>query len=253
MRTFSEYIGQASLLESRQNYIFGGTDDRNTDETSKTFGDLEEGDYLFWSDPISKKGERVRIHKRAISNIERIKGMHIYTLRPFGEHVVPNIYIEDRYYVNDFKNCKMVYATNIDDFLKIVNDFSGVTHTEDNIILVEANQNYIFGGTDDRNTEIKVKSFRDLEKGDVIYEFDSETEKAYERIFQELKIDATATIKTINAFGFEDSYIIDKDALDDSFYIFQKIHCLATTEEEMIDIAKKEFGVKLGDEDIARL
>ena len=99
----------------------------------------------------------------------------------------------------------------------------------------------------------KVKSFRDLEKGDVIYEFDSETEEAYEQLFQELEIDATATIKTINAFGFENSYIIDKKALDDSFYIFQKFHCLATTEEELVDIAKKEFGVKLEDDDIARL
>ncbi len=30
MKTFSDYIGQASLKESRQKYIFGGTDDRNT-------------------------------------------------------------------------------------------------------------------------------------------------------------------------------------------------------------------------------
>jgi len=101
--------------------------------------------------------------------------------------------------------------------------------------------------------QTKYKSFRDLEKGDIIYEFDSETEEGYEQIFQELEIDVTATIKTINAFGFKDSYIIDKNALDDSFYIFQKIHCLVTSEEEMIDIAKKEFGVKLRDEDIARL
>lgn len=41
MKTFEQYIGEA-----RQNYIFGGTDDRNTD-TPKTFDELIEGDDIY--------------------------------------------------------------------------------------------------------------------------------------------------------------------------------------------------------------
>ncbi len=44
MKTFSEYIN-----ESRQNYIFGGTDDRNTViEEPKTFAELQDGDEIYW-------------------------------------------------------------------------------------------------------------------------------------------------------------------------------------------------------------
>lgn len=43
MRTFTEYISEA-----RQNYIFGGTDDRNT-ATTKTFGELVPGDTIYLS------------------------------------------------------------------------------------------------------------------------------------------------------------------------------------------------------------
>ena len=52
MRTFSEYI-----LESRQKYIFGGTDDRNTDASAlKTFRELEVGDMLyFFNDTMMEK------------------------------------------------------------------------------------------------------------------------------------------------------------------------------------------------------
>ena len=42
MRTFEEYI-----VEARQNYIFGGTDNRNT-AAIKTFNELERGDKVYW-------------------------------------------------------------------------------------------------------------------------------------------------------------------------------------------------------------
>jgi len=120
---------------------------------------------------------------------------------------------------------------------------------------IEESVDFRLGGNKKNGfNQTKYKSFRDLEKGDVIYEFDSETGEAYEEIFQKLEIDVTATIKTITSLsGFGNTFVINKNALDDSFHIFQKSVCLATTEEEMIDIAKKEFGVKLEDKDIARL
>ena len=43
MRTFEQYIN-----ESRQSYIFGGTDNRNT-ELNKTFGELVPGDTIYVS------------------------------------------------------------------------------------------------------------------------------------------------------------------------------------------------------------
>ncbi len=42
MKTFEQYIN-----ESRQKYIFGGTDDRNTVESPKTFAELENGDIFY--------------------------------------------------------------------------------------------------------------------------------------------------------------------------------------------------------------
>lgn len=56
MKTFEEYIN-----ETRQNYIFGGTDDRNTKQPiRKTFGELEKGDFIYiyapyWNSEVIRK------------------------------------------------------------------------------------------------------------------------------------------------------------------------------------------------------
>lgn len=49
MKTFDQYISQTSANEARQSYIFGGTDNRNTEEDKqKSFSQLKDGDYIYW-------------------------------------------------------------------------------------------------------------------------------------------------------------------------------------------------------------
>ena len=43
MRTFTEYINEA-----RHDYIFGGTDDRNTRIDGMPFRELQDGDEIYW-------------------------------------------------------------------------------------------------------------------------------------------------------------------------------------------------------------
>ena len=77
MITFSEYICQASLDESRQKYIFGGTDDRNT-KMHANFEDLVKGDtiYEYTFEDILKPNYTLEEHVWEIFEIEKIDTFH---------------------------------------------------------------------------------------------------------------------------------------------------------------------------------
>ena len=131
-------------------------------------------------------------------------------------------------------------------------EYDIVQHFEDKS--VDESYSFRLGGSQKKGfNQTKYKSFAELKKGDVIYEFDSEEESAYEHIFRELTDDDIAiTIKTTSAFGSNHLFTIYKDSLDDSFSINENI-CLATSEEQLLDVVKREFDVEIKDEDIARL
>jgi hypothetical protein len=62
MRTFSEYI-----LESRQNYIFGGKDNRNTKIEAKKLYELIPGDICYeYNDNLYSTGDNVLCYQRIV-------------------------------------------------------------------------------------------------------------------------------------------------------------------------------------------
>ncbi len=63
MKTFEEYIEQASLNEAKQNYIFGGTDNRNTN--------TEEADFDFTDDNFLSDVEIENALKKAFETTKR--------------------------------------------------------------------------------------------------------------------------------------------------------------------------------------
>ena len=194
MKTFEEYIGQASLNESRQKYIFGGTDNRNTNVMySKKICELEQGDTIYWCN-LDNNG---RI--KSIDNVDICKFVSLETLKSknyklnfsfllngkelFGNTVVDKRNLDST--VNEYYNSHMSYTiigTNLDDLLDKLKDYVKVDNDveaarkffeekeEELRKANESRQNYIFGGTDDRNTVIEEpKTFAELQDGDEIY------------------------------------------------------------------------------------
>lgn len=90
---------------------------------------------------------------------------------------------------------------------------------------------YIFGGTDDRNTDVEYKVFGDLKKGDTFYWCVNVPDRTYCRI-QELKLVSDITIdKTNKMMKFVSDLggqfaIPAEHAIDSSFMFSDAIKCL---------------------------
>ena len=134
MRTFEEYI-----VEAKQSYIFGGTDDRNTNVESKTFGELVKGDTFYWlystiGIPYKRTVRKVETNKR--DNAIRI--YYKYGKLPFTVRIVGLKNLNETSYDYESTNTvgKPIFycaATSEEEFLKIVNAY-GYNFTSKDII-----------------------------------------------------------------------------------------------------------------------
>ena len=170
MKTFEQYIN-----EVRHNYIFGGTDNRNTDvEFTKSLYQLEKGDTVYYYSDLfdsleSMTFERFQKWPDECELICMCKGND-------GKSHEKTIYLDDKKlrYVVAVNNDSVV-GTNAKLFIDAINkNFKNFKYAEDDIFdgrVNEAKQNYIFGGTDDRNTDIATdaKKFNELDSGDIVY------------------------------------------------------------------------------------
>ncbi len=116
MKTFEQYINEA-----RQNYIFGGTDDRNTEiKTDVTFAELKQGDNIYyWNKGFNRQfiyvHEIVSIlketfggHDSYVFNLHKGEKLHV-----FGSSVNKTV---------AYDGYDVVKATNLDDIKKIIHD-----------------------------------------------------------------------------------------------------------------------------------
>ena len=167
--------------ESRQNYIFGGTDDRNTHVTSGTFEDLRVGDsiYCFFSRQMKKPV------LATIIGIKEESDCILFDLNCIDDRVIIDKFYKDStiyYYTrHNIVGGYVLVCTDKEDFLGHLRELRRNFTSRDieDKTMNESSQNYIFGGTDNRNTNIDVKSFEELKKGDFLYMFDSENTKPY--------------------------------------------------------------------------
>ena len=274
MKTFEEYIGQASLNESRQKYIFGGTDNRNTNVMySKKICELEQGDTIYWCN-LDNNG---RI--KSIDNVDICKFVSLETLKSknyklnfsfllngkelFGNTVVDKRNLDST--VNEYYNSHMSYTiigTNLDDLLDKLKDYVKVDNDveaarkffeekeEELRKANESRQNYIFGGTDDRNTVIEEpKTFAELQDGDEIYWWCSLTNVPYKRTVHNVEIkkrDNAIKIYYKNSKLTDFMRIVGIKNLNETSYDYKSLshhtyaksifYCSATSEKEFLKI-----------------
>lgn len=129
MRSFEQYINEA-----RQNYIFGGTDNRNTDiKEGKPFSKLKEGDKLYiWCD-------------NAEDEVEELSFRASYSYETNKEHVEIDTIEDEPLYINarDFdsdvsygesKNTKWCVATTFEVLQDTVHGVYKVKIDKNNIL-----------------------------------------------------------------------------------------------------------------------
>ena len=161
MKTCSEYINEA-----RQNYIFGGTDNRNVD-VELVWANVKQGDKIYvWRAREERKVSLERII--GIENRQTKKKIDAENCLCFidNDELDSDVHcIVDKY--------SFCIATNFYALQDAVKKLFDKDITEENIRefgVREARQNYIFGGTDDRNTNISsAELLSSLKAGDDIY------------------------------------------------------------------------------------
>ena len=120
MKTFEQYIGQASLDEARQNYIFGGTDNRNTEIKGKTFGELIPGDSFYWVSSFSDYPRRHKFESIKVKGSDTI--IHYNDDGDEGACKISGNILDETCFV--FKQSYGVWVTATDEkeFIKTVNN-----------------------------------------------------------------------------------------------------------------------------------
>lgn len=112
MKTFDQYINEA-----RQNYIFGGTDNRNTDENEqKTFEQLKNGDYIYWwvnSTPYE-------IRECVFKSWDKVEGRKFYTYD--DSYFMEFVDKKQKVYKEHWQNKIYVASTDAELLIDIVND-----------------------------------------------------------------------------------------------------------------------------------
>ena len=191
MRTFEQYIN-----ESRQNYIFGGTDDRNTNVDAKTFSELKPNDFVFAFDNVrnSNFGFNAWLvdgfyfsHKGGWKDLlKKLNAMDRTNYEVYRTYITTSLQdAEDKYKEMRRTSVKKVYV-NVTNELR--DDIMTIKEFKEKYVdkISESRKNYIFGGTDGRNTDITPLTFRELEKGDILYYYNSHERKMYALVFSEI-------------------------------------------------------------------
>ncbi len=134
MKTFDEYI-----IESKQNYIFGGTEDRNTDiSDGKLFSELKKGDsFYYWCDyphtGYSKQGGikacKVKSTYEYDDELQVECDDHTYGIPK--EYVNRSLYYET-YYEKD-EDYPYAMSTSLNDIMECTNNIFHKDFSDDDI------------------------------------------------------------------------------------------------------------------------
>ena len=131
MKTFEQYIN-----ETRQKYIFGGTDDRNT-EIAKTFAELKPGDKFYW---FYKRKE----NKTGVAKCYTLTGTSEYDgdIKLYSKHHYDYVCItKDQYessiFTDEMHGVQYVASTNYDLFIDTVEKEIGIALKETDIEIVQ--------------------------------------------------------------------------------------------------------------------
>ena len=249
MRTFSEYIN-----ESRQKYIFGGTDDRNT-KLDTTFNEIEVGDELYyWTKWESNKKNYRRGVVSKIKNDVDTSRTKIFVKRDGVDRLWVECSMIDlkKTYVTDYVN--FCCSTSFAELQVKVKEIFKFDIYEDDVIICEANQNYIFGGTDDRNTDVDAKTFSELEPGEKFYWFfienDGKRRGAWCLTFCRKEMAGL----DVKMFFTPTQYVmIDRSNINKDTFVSkgrQMTYVSSTDYNLFIETVKKKLNAKLEDSDI---
>lgn len=250
MRTFSEYINEA-----RQNYIFGGTDDR-APEVSKTFAELEEGDTFYWWSDLATKG---KIYEYVLTSKPRSYKKN-YMYLPYTDSHSLWIYKDDKYKEFSFNDeSKWCIATSVEKLVEVVKDEfdKDIDGFEIERRIFES-CNYIFGGTDNRNTDEHAKTFIELKKGDKFYHWrEYIKEEVVEYTLSEDVARGYATDKFIlsyvSAFNIKRTFAISPEEKNDTIVRGEhNKYCLSTNFSDLAKYIKEKYDISLTENNIVR-